>query len=76
MTPMECAALMMRNNADPGLIAAYLRLELERDPTIAMSPLAALGYRIRKAFAAIGEGWVRTMPSQADFILAAGGKRR
>lgn len=38
MTPMQCASLMMRNHADPGLIVAYLRLELERDPRIAMRP--------------------------------------
>jgi hypothetical protein len=53
-TPMECASLMMRNHADPGLIVAYLRLELERDPRIAMGPWQRLVHDFTAAFDGVG----------------------
>lgn len=49
MTPMDVARRMLRTNADPGLIAAYLALELRRDPTIGMTPMQRLGYVARRA---------------------------
>lgn len=53
MTPLEVARRMMRANCDPGLIAAYLRLELEADPTLGMTPIQRLGYAARLALRGI-----------------------
>jgi hypothetical protein len=63
MTPLEVARRMMRANCDPGLIVAYLRLELERDPTIGMTDqqrfahnLRLLGEQIGRFFGDVGRG--------------------
>lgn len=72
VTPMVCARLMMRNHADPHLIVAFLRLELQRDPTIAMTQWDAFAYRLDQAAKSVGfavERW------QHEFIRAWQGAR-
>jgi hypothetical protein len=39
---------MLRNGTDAGTVAAYLRLELERDPMLNMTASEKLTYEIRR----------------------------
>lgn len=38
MTPIEVARRLLRRKADPGLIAAYLALEVRLNPTLVETP--------------------------------------
>lgn len=79
MNPLDVARRMLRANCDTGLIMAYLRLELEKDPTWNMTPMQLVVYRVKKAmepFARAMENAKITPPgaplstrySQSDYV--------
>jgi hypothetical protein len=47
---------MMRKHVDPRVIISYLEREVQRDPTIAMTPMKAASFRFQREMAKIGEG--------------------
>lgn len=53
MSPQDVALRMMRNGSDPGLIVAYLKLEIKRDPTVAMTEWEAFQYRLKQSMQGI-----------------------
>lgn len=48
MSPLDVARRMLRANCDPGLIVAYLALELELDPTLGMTAEQRMVYTFRQ----------------------------
>ena len=61
--PLDVARDMIERNLDPGLVAHYIAIELDRDPTIGMTPIQRAMHQIKTAFAT----WRRPKPS--DFML-------
>lgn len=66
MTPRQVALDMMGKNLDPGLIEHYIALELRRDPTAFMSPLARAMYTLERGFEALARAF-SAIPRQSDF---------
>lgn len=52
----EVALWMMRKHVDPRVIISYLKREVQRDPTITMTPLEAASFRFQREMSKIGEG--------------------
>ena len=67
LTPYDVALRMLRAGCDTGLIAAYLRVEIEHDPTVAMtSPWQIMGYRLEKALQHFKAAFL-SPPRQSDY---------